>query len=67
MQSTFLQFILSSSAVGHVKVERNLHFLLPVSPPSELNFNLFASHERRTRTVKRDGHWLFLRKKINTE
>jgi hypothetical protein len=35
-----------------------IQFLLPESPPSELNFDFPpppASHERRTRTVKRDG------------
>jgi hypothetical protein len=35
-----------------------LDLLLPESSPSELTFNISTSHERRTRRMKRDGHWL---------
>jgi hypothetical protein len=35
-----------------------LHFLLPDSPPLEINFNFIPMHERRILQEKCDGHWL---------
>jgi len=32
--------------------------LLPESPPSKLHFIFSAPHERRTRGLTRDGHWI---------